>query len=442
MAEHFLRTLMRTTDVIVAGTFAPAAVAAVGLGDIYSRILTRIGLAIGGGTIALSSQDTGSGAVENRNEAVTQAFLLGFLVGIPFLILGVLVSSWAIAVLGAEQEVVRLGGQYLMIIMVAAPMIHVSFIGTRALQGIGDTRTPMYINGFANALNIVGTVTLAFGLGPFPELTVVGIGLSTAVSESVAAVLFLTAIYGPWNDYRFARPADLTIAKQLVAISTPIFIEGMAEMVVEFPFNAILLVFGTEANAAYHIGRRMYQQVVEPLARGYRVAANVLVGQALGRGDPDVAYINGIATVGLGVVTIGPLSLVLFWGSELFVQVFTADPATIGFATGFAQAYAVAAVFIAGFKIFGGSLRGGSETRGPLYATLVGTFVFMLGVSYVGGIHFGYGVVAAYAAIVTDWMWRAGFVGLQFYGRSWIAVGRTLMEDRGSVSADESDSKG
>jgi len=90
MVQHVFRTLMRTTDIVVTGLFSPGAVAAVGLADLYARFPLRIGLGLGGGAIALSSQDTGGQAVENRDEAITQAILIGLLSGVPFVAFGVL----------------------------------------------------------------------------------------------------------------------------------------------------------------------------------------------------------------------------------------------------------------------------------------------------------------------------------------------------------------
>lgn len=437
--ENVLRTLMRTTDVIVAGLFSPAAVAAVGLADVYARILNRVGFGIGDATIALSSQDTGSGATTNRNEAVTQAAILGGLVGLPFTVFGLFFSDTAIAILGANSEVVSMGGQYLSIVMIVAPAIHIKFVGAKAIQGIGDTRTPMYINIAANGINIGATVVLALGLGGVPKFSVIGIALGTAIGETFAAVLFLAAIYGPGNDLLFVWPSDWTITNQLIRISTPRFAEGMSEMIAEFPLNGILLVFGTEANAAYHIGRRLYQQVISPLARGFATAANILVGQSLGQSEPRNAYVNGGATTALGVCAVAPLSLVMFVGAETFVRIFTNDPATIGYAVGFGHTFAVATVFIVAFEVFAGSLRGGSETRSPLLATVGGTLVFLLGVSYVGGIVFGYGISAVYVAIVVDYAWRASFVGSVFYRRNWIAFGAALIAERGSDTGTVSD---
>ncbi|ELY57744.1 MATE family efflux transporter [Natronolimnohabitans innermongolicus] len=439
MAEQVLRTLMRTTDLLVAGFFSPAAVAAVGLADIYGRLTLWLGLGIGDGAIALSSQDTGSGRSANRDEAVTQALLVGVLAGIPFVLFGLVGSFWAIEILGADAETVRLGGLYLAIIFITAPAFHVTMIAARSIQGTGDTRTPMYVNAGANALNIVLTVVLAFGLGPFPELSIVGIAVATAIGDTLAALTFLGVIYSARSELSLVRPTQWIIAKQLLVISAPRIAEGIIELVAEFPFNAILLAFGTEVNAAYHIGRRVYQQISSPLARGYGTAANILSGQALGRGEADAAYFNGLAAAGLAVLTVGGLGAVIFVAAEPIVRLFTSDPATIGYATGFARAYAVATALIACYIVLAGSLRGGSETRPPFVAKLTGAVCFLLGITYVFGVGLEYGVVAAYVAIVADFVWRNVVVGAVYLRGNWLERGTDMMAERGSLRASDED---
>lgn len=433
MAEQVLRTLMRTTDIIVAGYISPATVAAIGLADLYGRLQLRVGLGFGDGAIALASQDTGSGASANRAQAISQALLIGVLIGIPFSVFGLLFSEPAIAILGAEPTVIRQSGQYLAIIFLVSPANHTAYIAARAIQGTGDTRTPMYVNGLANSANIIGTVGLAFGIGPFPQLSIVGIALATAGADVFTALTFGLLIYSSWTDLTFARPRSVTVTYQLVRVSIPRVAEGLAELVAEFPFNAILLSFGTEVNAAYQIGRRVYQQITAPLSRGYAVGAAVIVGQSIGQGDPDDAYINGLAAAALGFLTVGGLSLGLFSGAEWFVRLFTRDPATLEYAADFARAYAIAAVFIAGAVTIDGSLRGGSETLVPFLSRTSGLFVFLLGGTYVFGIVAGYGVAATYGAIVAYFAWRLLFSAAVYARRNWLDRATDMMIDRGSL---------
>lgn len=84
-----------------------------------------------------------------------------------------------------------------------------------------------------------------------------------------------------------------------------------------------------------------------------------------------------------------------------------------------------------------GSLRGGSETVSPFLAKLSGTVVFLLGISYVFGLRLEYGVVAAYVAIVADYVWRNLLVGAVYYWRNWLERGAEMMADRGSIGGDE-----
>jgi Na+-driven multidrug efflux pump len=185
------------------------------------------------------------------------------------------------------------GGTYLAVIFATAPARHVALVGARALQGTGDTRTPMYVNVASNLLNIAGSVGFGLGVGPFLEWRVVGVGLATAFGNVFTAVAFVAAIRWDLTHASFTRPRDLTIARQLLSVSAPRVAEGLVATAVEFPFNSLLLTFGTDVNAAYQIGRRMYQQVTSPLSRGVNDGASVLVGQALGDGDDGGAGDRG-----------------------------------------------------------------------------------------------------------------------------------------------------
>ena len=442
MAEQTTRTLMRTVDVFVTGLFSPAAVAAVGLADLYARFPLRIGLGLGGGAIALSSQDTGRGADATRDEAVTQALVLGALAGIPFVAFGLLFGRQAIALLGAPLRVARMGGTYLAVILATAPARHVALIAARSLQGSGDTRTPMYVNVVANVLNVVGSVALGLGTFGAPELEAVGVGLATAGANVFTACVLVVAIAvpsgrfgGPWTAASFVRPRNPTIARQLVAVSLPRIGEGLVATLAEFPLNALLLGFGTAVNAAFQIGRRAYQQVTGPLSRGYAVAANVVVGQPLGEGEPERARFNGWAVCALGLLTVGAVGILVALFATPFVSLFTDDPTTLGYAAGFARTYGLVAPFYAFFVVLSGALQGASDTRTPFFARLVGTFGGLLGLSYLLGVGLDYGVFGVHVGIAASYTAMAVIVAVGFRRGDWAARATTMLDERSGTKA-------
>ena len=436
MVEQTTRTLMRTVDILVTALFSPVAVAAIGLADLYARFPLWVGLGMGSGAIALSSQDTGSGATANRDEAISQALVVGVVVGVPVAVLGVLFGEPAIALLGAPPEVARVGGRYLAIILATAPARHVGLIAARSLQGTGDTRTPMYVNIVANGLNIAGSVTLGLGLFGAPRLSVVGVGIATAAANVFTATMLVGALATGWADADLARPRDLVITSQLLRVSAPSVAEGLASTLAEFPLNAILLGFGTEVNAAFHIGRRLYQQVTGPLSRGLYVGASVLVGQSLGEGAAGEARFQGWATVGLGVLTVGSFGVLLAVAAGPVVAVFTDDAATVGYATDFARVYGLTAPFLVTFTVLQGSLSGASETRIPFLARTSGLVLFMLGFTYLFGVVLGYGVVGAYLGLGLTYVWMALVVVASFHAGGWARRATSMLEERGSLSTE------
>ena len=438
MAEQTFRTLMRTTDVIVTALFDPASVVAIGLADLYARFPLRIGLGLGGGAIALSSQDTGADADANRDEAVTQGILVGLLLGVPFALFGFFLGEWAISLFGAGQRVVALGSAYLAIIFATAPARHVALIAARSLQGTGDTRTPMYVNVVANGMNILGSVGLGLGFAPLglPRWGIVGVGVATAVANVFTASMLCLAIATDWAEASFVRPRNPVIAKQLLVVSAPKIAEGLASTLAEFPFNTILLGFGTAVNAGFQIGRRMYQQVTGPLSRGYNVAASVVVGQRLGEGDPEGARFEGWSVVGLGLATVGVVGVGLVFAADAFVSLFTQDPETVRYATRFAQVYGLSAGFLVTFSVLSGGLQGASETRIPFLGRVTGVFGLQLGLTYLLGVVLGWGAVGAYVGIAASYLWMGAVVAAGFLLTGWASRAAAMMAERESTGAE------
>jgi Na+-driven multidrug efflux pump len=293
----------------------------------------------------------------------------------------------------------------------------------------------MYVNVFANSLNIAGSVVLGLGLLGAPRLDIVGVGLATATANVVTAVLLLAAIASSWTEASFVRPRNPVVVRQLLQVSAPRVAEGVASELAEFPFNALLLGFpaGEAVNAGFQIGRRIYQQVTGPLSRGYNVAASVLVGQSLGEGSPADARYDGRAVAALGVLTVGTIGLLLVVVAPWGVRLFTDDPATVRYATAFTRVYGVAGGLLVGFSALSGGLQGASETRIPFAARTTGMFGCFLGLSWLLGETLGYGPVGAYVGVAAAYAWMALVVAWGFERSDWASRAAEMMAERGTT---------
>jgi putative MATE family efflux protein len=432
--EQFFNTLMRTVDVVVTAMFSPTAVAAVGLADLYGQIPLRVGLGLGTASIALTSQDTGRGAVKDRNQVVTQAMLIGALCGIPIVVIGLLFSNPLISILGAESEVVQLGGVYLSLVFAAAPMRIFSLVGSRSLQGTGDTRTPMLITGTANVVNISLTALLGLGIWIAPDMAVIGVGIGTFVGRTVEAFLIVSVFLSRRSFLSFNYPRNVLITKQLLSVSIPNLLEGMSTSLSNFPFNALLLIFGTEANAAYHIGRRVFQQVTSPISRSFAIVSSIIIGQTLGKKAPKVARRNVKEIFTLSVSLLSLMGTMLFFIAEPLVSLFTQDPTTAEYAVKFTRVFSVSTFLFGLFFPLAGALRGAGDTRTPFYARFFGVIICMLGISYLFGIVLDYGLSGVYAGIIsTHLFWVIiALVGI-VYG-DWAEKAETMIAERENTS--------
>lgn len=192
----------------------------------------------------------------------------------------------------------------------------------------------------------------------------------------------------------------------------------------------MILLFGTEANAGYHIGARIFRQLTGPLSRSVYTVASIILEQSLGEGDLAGARFAASAILVFSVAILSLAGASIFAGAEQLVRKFQRNTATVGYATDFTQAFAVSMVFVGVFYPLAGTLVGAGDTRTPFDARFLGVVIFLLGGSYLLGVRFGLGLVGVYVGIVLS----SVHLGARRRGR--VAVGRlagvggTMIADR------------
>ncbi|MFP4142169.1 MAG: MATE family efflux transporter [Thermoplasmata archaeon] len=424
-----LRVALRLTDFLMVGiAIGSAGLAALGFGFQFFFIGFALALAVSSGTISLVSQHYGAGEYEKANFVIKQSTWLAVIISLPLMTITWFYSEQMIALLGAEPNVVDMGGAYLRILMVGILFRFFSMVSARGFAGSGDTITPMYLRAFGVPFNVFLNWLFIFGVWRFPELGVFGAGLGTTITNVCVAGIFLILLLSSKYSVSLrlsGKQWDFGVVKKLFTVSLPLLGMRMARTLGRFPFLWILATFGTGAVAAFQVGRRVQLMAMQP-AWGFGTAASALVGQSLGAEEEGEAERYGWDTLKVAAFVMLPIGLIIAIFAGPISSIFVQEPDVISLSKLFIWVNALGVLGYAINRIMRGSLRGAGDTRWPFYGNLVGMYGFMLPVSYVFGIVLNFGIWAVLVGLLGNLFIPAVINLYRFKTGKWKGVSRSL----------------
>lgn len=413
------RVAMRTVDLLIVGFLGSWAVASVGLGDVWLRMVLFLGLGLGAGTVARVSQGKGAGDTRQVEHAMAQSTFIALSVGGFASVMFWFYGHSMIELLGAEPRVVREGGWYLRLVgLTAVPRIFY-LVTLRGMAAVEDTISPMWIGFVTTLINIVASVILVFGYLGFPPLGVIGAGLGTIVGNVLAGVVCLVFMLRPGYPLGFRRTGwtDWAEGLRIVRIGVPSIVNGGIIAVSRLPFSAMLLWFGNAAVSAFQIARRVQMLAMMP-NWGISAAAGTYSGQHLGAGEPDRAQRQGWLAVKLALLISGPMALFLVLFRHQLAFLFIREQPAMTMTAQFILVYGLAMVLFSITRNLAGSLEGAGQTLVPMLATATAMGGLLAG-TYVFSGWLGYGMIGVYGSVLASYVIRVLMVSGWFLRYRW-----------------------
>ncbi|MEA3356016.1 MAG: MATE family efflux transporter [Candidatus Bipolaricaulota bacterium] len=400
-----LQMTVGIADIAMAGRLGPEALAAVGLG----RQLVFFSFAIVGGlataTTALVAQHYGRQEREEAFRLTRQSLVAGNLISLLVSLGGILFAEEYLTLMGAEPQVVTLGSQYIKIVFAGVIMIYNVFLINAAFRGAGDTRTPMFILVFINAVNIGANYVFMFGVGPFPNLGVAGAGVGTVLSRTLGTVigwgLFLTKRFRIKLSLSDSFKPRLDEMRRLFSVGAPASMERLIRSTSQAVFAGIVAHLGTMAIAAAQVALRAESFSFMP-GFGMAIAATTLVGQNIGAGQAKRAEEAGYRSVYIALAFMSLMGVLFFFFPRLFINLFTSDERVIKLAVPCLKIVAICEPTLALNMVLAGGLRGAADTKFPMYITLAGSLFIRLPLAYLLAYPLGFGLVGAWVAMTVD----------------------------------------
>jgi len=316
-------------DTIMAGRYGTADLAAVGIGaSIYATLfITLMGVLFA--LTPVAAQLYGAGRHHAIGEEVRQsAWLALALAALSFTLLRHPAPLLALASLAPEVEMkVR---AYLDAISWAVPATVLFRVFGSFATAVARPRIVMTLNLAGLALKVPLNAAFMYGVAGIPGLGAPGCAVATAVIAWLACVagwLYCArepdfARYGVFAKWSWP---NARAQWQLVTLGLPIGFTTLVD-VTSFTFMALFVArFGAQYSGAHQIAANIGAlSFMLPLALGN--ATSVLVGHAIGAGDPHRARITGLIGIGLGVVLSLAVALAIFAGAAGIASLYTPDP--------------------------------------------------------------------------------------------------------------------
>jgi len=282
--------------------------------------------------------------------------------------------------------------------------------------GRGETRIVMYANIVQTLLNIVLDYILIFGIGPAPELGIVGAGIASVVSIWLKLVIYVYVMHAGNNTQTYRldqRGFDFSLIRRLVryggANGLHLFVEAGA-------FSLVLMFLGqlgAQALAATTLAFTVNSVAFIPMI-GVSLAVTTMVGQQVMRDEADLAARATWTALVLAMLYSGTFGLMYILCPDLFLlgHKFGADAAEFSEIRG---TTIVLLRFVAAFCIFDslqiifiGAIKGAGDTLFVLINTLILSPLLVI-VGWAGAKYFG-GELLWWWTVLTSWICLLGVI--------------------------------
>lgn len=343
----------------------------------------------------------GNGNFAPAGQALRCSLLANFLVGLLLTVLmGVLYLN--VERLGQPEELLPLIKPYYIVLLISLVFVMLFNGFKQFTDGITDTKTAMWLLLGGNVLNIVGNYILINGKLGFPELGLLGAGISTLFSRIVMVIVFAFIFFTSRKFLRykvgFLRLGwSYPLFRHLNALGWPVGLQ-MGMETASFSLSAVMVGWlGTIALASHQIMCAISQFTFMMF---YGMGAAIAVRVSNFKGQNDMANVRRSSYAGFHLIllmTVVLSSIVFLFRNQLG-----------GWFTDSTEVSAMVVTLIIPFLIyqfgdglqiaFANALRGISDVKPMMGIAFISYFLISLPVGYFCGFVLEWGVVGVWMA--------------------------------------------
>jgi putative MATE family efflux protein len=422
--QQLITASLNMIDVLMVGQLGETSVAALGLANQIFFLLILFLFGVTSGMSIFTAQYWGKGDVENIRKVLGICLVIAVTVATAFTLAATLIPHRLMSFYTEDQEVIRLGSDYLRIVGLSYILMAITVSYIAVLRSITMVAITVVVSVVALGLKTILAYLLIFGVGGFPELGVRGAAIATAFGWGFQCILLLFLVYrlkmplaaNPFSFFHFNRPFAVNVLKT----SMPAAINEVLWSVGITSYNAVYARIGTDAIAAININATI-EELMFVLFIGLGNACAVMVGNKIGAGEKEIAFEYGrrFLIIGITVALIG--GAIIFSLRETVVSLYEISPSAANNLRGLMFVFAASAwLKMLNFILFIGTMRAGGDTRYAMFTELFSIWVVGVPSALIGGFVLHLPVYGVYALVLLEEAVKAIVVIRRFLSRRWI----------------------
>lgn len=417
------RTIVDTFMVNSLGETAVAAMGAAGK-PIFVMLIMILAICNGSGVIA--AQYWGKRSLEGVQKSVLYALFSGVLVLTPFVLWCFFAPESIIGIINSDHEVIWLGASYLRITCFSLIPLAISIPIYTGLSSMNQLKESTVAVVWGVLSNMLLNYLLIFGIGPFPELGLIGAAIGTVLSALSALLLLLTIL-------RFRRKALLTNLtcliheqmldeyKQYIRFVSPFLFNGLVWVSGIFIYFSILGNMSVSALAVLTV-LAIPELIAVALYNGVQTASGIIIGQQLGAENHDFAQKSATDAIRITIILGGLVTFLVYLLHVPFLSFFSAIKGESYLLA--KQAFTLFALFIfckaVNSVIINGILRVGGDVRYIVISDAACHWLWGIPLAAIAAYYFHAPFLIVYACVISEECVKVGLTIWRYNQKKWV----------------------
>ena len=403
------------------GQFAGSlSLGAVGSTATLVTMFTGFLIGLSGGINVLTALYYGAKDKDSLSKTIHSAALVSLIMGVLLLVLGVGLSEWMLTALKTKKELLDKAVLYLRIYYLGMPALAIYNFGNAVYSAVGNTKKPLYYLGFSGVLNIILNLLFVWVF----HWGVAGSATATMLARMFSMVTVLVKLRNPQLEiqlrkYFTIRP-DWDEIKRILRIGVPSGVENSMFQFGKLAIQSTVSLMGTAAIAAQGMAS-IIENLNGIMGIGIGIGLMTVVGETLGAGRKEEAvyYVKKLCIVSEVVIIASCLLLyalvrpiTYFGGMEpesakmcIFMVTCITIVKPLIWVMAFVPAY--------GFRAAG-------DVKFTMTVSMLTMWLCRVTLSIVLARVFGFGPIAVWIGMFSDWALRGVIFTIRFRNRKWL----------------------